>query len=260
MNWRLGVVGSPIAHSLSPVLHEAGLALAGLAGHSTRLEVGLDEAPRLREIVLEHFDAVSVTAPLKGRAVEVCDVVTEVARRTDSVNAILVRDGRLEGNSTDGAGFVDALEARFGPTVEGAHALVLGAGGAARALVDAMVERGVASVSVLARRPGAAEAIAARYPAVYSSTLVYRPVDLVVNTIPAGARPQSRSLLQGVGPHTVAVDLAYEPRETPWLALHRAHGCRTQNGLPMLAYTAALLMSWWWGVALNGAELLEVVR
>jgi shikimate dehydrogenase len=260
VNWRLGVVGSPIAHSLSPVLHEAGLALAGLAGHSTRLEVGLDGAARLREIVLERFDAVSVTAPLKGRAVEVCDALTEVARRTGSVNAILVRDGLLEGNSTDGAGFVDALEARFGPSVAGAHAVVLGAGGAARAVVDALVEGGVASVSVLARRAEAAEDLAARYSVVHPSTLVYRPVDLVVNTVPAGARAPSRSLLQGVGAQTIAVDLAYEPKESAWLALHRAHGCRTQNGLAMLAYTAARLMSWWWGVPLDGAALVEVLR
>lgn len=259
MIWRLGVVGSPVDHSLTPALHAAGLARAGLEGRSVRREVGADEADRLAEIVRAEFDAVAVTAPLKGRAHEVCDEVAEVARRTRSVNGILVRDGRLLGTSTDGAGFTDALEAAFGPVVEGAHAVVLGAGGAARAVVDALCAGGAAAVAVLARRPEAAEALAAAYPAVHAGSLVYRPVDLVVNTVPPAAR-RPGALLQGVGSETIAVDLAYEPPETPWLAGHRAQGCRTQNGLAMLCYTAARMMGEWWGVALDGGELLEVVR
>ncbi len=260
MKWRLGVVGSPVAHSLSPALHEAGLARAGLTGHSVRREVAPAEASRLRELVLAEFDAVAVTAPLKGRALDACDEVTEVARRTASVNGIVVREGRLVGESTDGAGFLDALAAAYGEVVGDAHVVVLGAGGAARAVVDALVEAGAASVSVVARRPEAAERLAAGYPRVHPGALVYRPVGVVVNTVPAHARGPEGAILQGTSADTVAVDLAYEPRETPWLARYAAAGCRTQNGLAMLCYTAARLMSGWWGVALDGAELLEVVR
>ncbi len=260
MEWRLGVVGSPVAHSLSPLLHEAGLARAGLTGHSMRREVTPEEAAGLRELVLREFDAVAVTAPLKGRAFDVCDELSDVARRTASVNGVVVREGRLVGDSTDGAGFLDALAAAHGPVVADAHVVVLGAGGAARAVVDALVEGGAASVSVLARRPAAAEALAASYPRVYPGALVYRPVGVVVNTVPVHGRGEEGAVLQGTSADTIAVDLAYEPRETPWLARYRGAGCRTQNGLAMLCYTAARLMSGWWGVALDGAELLEVVR
>ncbi|HQU27390.1 MAG TPA: hypothetical protein PLS29_10225, partial [Acidimicrobiales bacterium] len=239
MEWRLGVVGSPVAHSLSPVLHEAGLARAGLRGHSVRREVSPEEARDLRGLVLREFDAVAVTAPLKGRALAACDVVSDVARRTSSVNGIVVRDGRLAGDSTDGGGFLDALAAAYGEVVADAHAVVLGAGGAARAIVDALVEGGAASVSVIARRPGPAELLAERSPRVHPGALVYRPLGVVVNTVPASVRGPEGAVLQGTTADTVAVDLAYEPRETPWLARYRVAGCRTQNGLAMLCYTAA---------------------
>ncbi len=260
MEWRLGVVGSPVAHSLSPVLHAAGLARAGLTGHSERLEVGRVPAERLAEIVRERFDAVAVTAPLKGIALGACDEASAVAARTESVNGIVVREGRLVGDSTDGDGFADALEGAVGPVIAGAHVQVLGAGGAARAVVDALVARGASSVSVLARRAEQGEALAARYGVVHAGALVYRPVEVVVNTVPAHRRGPEGAVLSGTSADTVAVDLAYEPRETPWLAHYRAAGCRTQNGLAMLCYTAARLMSGWWDVALDGAELLEVVR
>ncbi len=260
MEWRLGVVGAPVAHSLSPRLHEAGLARAGLRGHSRAREVSPEEAHDLRDLVVREFDAVAVTAPLKGRALAACDEVSDVARRTSSVNGIVVREGRLVGDSTDGDGFRDALAATFGDVIADAHAVVLGAGGAARAIVDALVEGGAASVSVVARRPGPAALLAERYPRVHPGALVYRPVGVVVNTVPAPARGPEGAVLQGTTTDTVAVDLAYEPRETPWLARYRTAGCRTQNGLAMLCYTAARLMSGWWDVALDGAELLEVVR
>lgn len=260
MNWRLGVVGSPIAHSRSPELHVAGLAMAGLRGASQRVEMSLDGAHRLRELLVMQFDALSVTSPLKGVALEVCDEASEVARRTQSVNSLLVRDGWIIGESTDGDGFVDALEDRVGPVVENAHAVVLGAGGAASAIVDALVHRGVASVVVLGRNGAKVDALVARYPIVVAASLVYRPVDLVVNTIPATARPVESAVLQGVHRDSVAVDVTYDPLMSPWRELYQDAGCRTMNGVAMLAYQAARQMSWWWGVRLGGASLLEELQ
>jgi shikimate dehydrogenase len=154
---------------------------------------------------------------------------------------------------------VAALEAGVGPVVADAHAVVLGTGGAARAVVEALVAHDVASVVVHGRNEERAEALASAYPNVFASSLVYRPVDLVVNTIPAAGRGAEAAVLQGVHHETVAVDIAYEPRLTPWRALYEASGCRTMNGLAMLAYQAALQMNWWWGVALEGAQLLDAL-
>ena len=99
----------------------------------------------------------------------------------------------------------------------------------------------------------------AKYPNVYDFSLTYRPVDLIVNTTPVDGRAPEAAVMQGVGSHTLAVDITYEPRVSQWRTLHERTGCRTANGLGMLAYQAARQMQWWWGVELDGAKLLEVI-
>lgn len=259
MSWRLGVVGSPVAHSLSPQLHEAGLRLVGLSGTSTRIDLPLERAHELGAL-MAHYDALSVTSPLKRAAFELCDKRSDAAQRTESVNSLLVRNGTVEGASTDGQGFVESLAHAFGPVMENAHAVVLGAGGAASAIVDALVDHGAASVAVLGRTQAKADDLAARYSNVVSSAIVYRPVDLIVNTVPLAGRVAEAAVLQGVHPGTVAVDITYEPRVSAWRERYEQAGCRTMNGLAMLAFQAAIQMEWWWGVQLEGAALLEVLQ
>lgn len=258
MIWRLGVAGSPIQHSLSPILHEAGLAIAGLSGSSRRYEMGHDDAARIRA-VMDGFDALSVTMPLKGLVGEYCDDLDEVAARTGSVNTLWWANGRLRGASTDGGGFLDALAVQFGFDPAGAHVVVLGAGGAARAVVDALVVAGASSVVVHGRTAANVEAITMRYSNVFDFSLTLRPIDLIVNTVPVSGRTTEAAVNQGVGEHTIAYDISYEPRMTPWRELHRHHGCPSANGLGMLAYQAARQMTWWWGVAMDGARLLEAL-
>jgi shikimate dehydrogenase len=257
--WRLGVVGTPIAHSLSPQLHEAGLRLAGLEGASQRVELGVEDAALLPGMLGTEFDALSVTSPLKNAAARLCDEVTDVAARTESVNSLLRRDGVVLGASTDGDGFVDALEHAFGSMVDNAHAVVLGAGGAASAILDALLARGAASVVVHGRSEAKVDALVARYPNAFSASLVYRPVDIIVNTIPVAGRSAEAAVLQGVHHETVAVDITYDPRDSDWRERYTAAGCRTLNGLPMLAFQAARQMKWWWDVDVPGASLLEVL-
>lgn len=259
MNWRLGVVGSPVAHSLSPQLHEAGLRLAGLTGTSTRVELALADAEELGELLPSKFDALSVTSPLKGAAFAIAKERSEAAERTQSVNSLLVREGILCGASTDGEGFISSLTYAFGPVVDNAHVAVLGAGGAASAIVDALVQHRAASVAVLGRTGSRVEAIVNRYSNVFPAALVYRPIDLIVNTIPVVGRAIEAAVLQGVQHDTIAVDVSYVPRESEWLIRYEEAGCRTMNGLGMLAFQAALQMEWWWGVTLEGAQLLEAL-
>ncbi len=257
---RLGVAGSPVSHSLSPRLHEAGLRLAGLEGSSRWVELGLADAGALSEMLGREFDALSVTSPLKHAAFELCDEASDVATRTNSLNTLLWRDGRVLGDSTDGEGFVSSLTDAFGDVIANAHAVILGSGGAARAIVDAVVEHAIASVVVFARNAARAGELQQRYQNVFADPLVYRPVDLVVNTLPVAARRSEGAVLQGVHSATIAVDITYEPRDSAWRQRYRDAGCRTLNGLPMLAYQAALQMRWWWGVALEGAQLLGVLQ
>jgi len=259
MKWRLGVVGSPIEHSLSPRLHERGLELAGLTGSSLRREVGHDEAPLIRNLMGHEFDALSVTMPLKALVGQYCDSIDEVAARTGSINTLLLREGRLLGASTDGAGLLDALLAEFGFRPSGAHVVVLGAGGVARAIVDALVAGGVESVSLHGRTASNVELIASRYANVFDYSLSLRPINLIVNTIPVSGRTLESAVMHGVDEQTLAVDVAYEPRMTEWRQLHRHHGCRSTNGIGMLAYQAARQMNWWWDTHIDGADLVGVI-
>jgi shikimate dehydrogenase len=260
MNWRLGVVGSPIEHSLSPQLQLAGLQLAGLEGASTRVELGLNDANQLKGLMTTKFDALSVTSPLKGVAHELCDELSDVATRTKSVNSLWQCDGKLLGESTDGQGFVESLNREMGFALENIHAVILGAGGAASAIVDALTHNGVATAVVIARNEAKVEELTGRYKNVFAQSLVYRPVDLVINTLPLEGRSEEAAVLQGVHHETIAVDINYEPRTSRWRQLYDDAGCRSTNGLPMLAYQAALQMQWWWGVEIEGATLLKVLQ
>ena len=256
MIWRLGVAGFPVAHSLSPRLQRAGLAACGIEGESTFVELREDQGHELAGLMGTRFDALSITMPLKGLARAIADEVDQTARRVGAVNSLWWRDGRLRGANTDGVGFLDAIDADLGLSPGGLRVVILGAGGAARAIADALVRAG-ASVAVRARREAAARELTTAVPGVVLAT-GRGEIDLVVNTTPAAGR-DAPSLEPGVGPTTRAVDITYEPRRTPWRALYDDAGCVSTNGLGMLAYQAARQMSWWWDRPVSGAELREVI-
>ena len=257
--WRLAVVGHPIEHSLSPVLHGAGLALAHREGTSTRVDLPLDQAHTLASLLRDRFDALSVTMPLKYIAAGYCDDLDAVATRIGSVNSILVRDGRVHGASTDGAGFVDACRLEAGMDVGGRSAVVLGAGGAARAIVDALVVHGARHVTLVGRTPANVSLITDRYATVEPPGSYEGPVDLVVNTVPVSGRGEATVVVDGVHESTLAVDITYEPRVSAWSAAYDQAGCRSVNGLAMLACQAALQMQWWWDVQIDPRTLLEAI-
>ena len=260
MKWRLGVVGAPIAHSRSPELHAVGLRLAGLEGTSERVELDASCGPALRDLLPARFDALSVTSPLKLVAFELCDEVDDVAQRTHSVNSLLCHEGRLFGRSTDGDGFVDALAYVAHATPVDRHVVVLGAGGAASAIVDALVQHGASSIVVHGRNEERVMAIAHRYDRVYAHSLVYRPVDLIINTLPAHARDHGAAVLQGVSPDTIAVDITYEPERSAWLGLYADFGCQVSNGRAMLVFQAARQLSWWFSQPVEGAAIFQVTQ
>ncbi len=255
MYWRLGVVGYPIEHSLSPRLHEEGLRLAGLEGSSERVTLAGEEFAGLEGLLGERFDALSVTMPLKELATSLCSHLDPAATRTAMVNSLRWHDGLIHGANTDGEGFVDSLASIFGVSPGGLRVAVIGAGGAARAIVDALDAHGAARVTVLARRPESVAWLAARYASVGEAA---GPLDLVINTTPVTGRVDQ--VLGSVTEDTIAVDITYEPRRSAWLAAHEERGCACANGLAMLAHQAARQMTWWWGVPVSGEALREVLE
>ena len=258
MKWRLGVAGSPIDHSVTPQLHEAALVMAGLEGSSRRVELGAKDKTKLNKVVRREFDGLSITMPLKGIGVEICDELDDVATRTGSVNSLLMRDGKLLGRPLT----VTVSSTRY--TVSSTSASKVHTWWcsvpAARPVASSTASfAGVASVAVHGRTESKVEALVARYKNVYDFSLTYRPVDLIVNTTPIAGRADEVAVMQGVGAHTIAVDITYEPRVSSWRALHERSGCATANGLGMLAYQAALQLQWWWDVPVDGAKLLAAI-
>ena len=230
-----GVIGWPVEHSRSPQMHNAAYAALGMDWAYVAMAVAPERlAPALRGMAALGFAGVNVTIPHKAAAAELCDACSPQAQRAGSVNTVLVaEDGSLRGETTDGAGMLDAI----GSLPDG-EALVLGAGGAARAAAAALVAAGMA-VAVSARRREAAAELADALGAEAVAWPPQRPAALVVNATPigqsgdAGELPAGERLLREA---QVVCDLAYrgDGRETGLVSTARAGGARVIDGLDVL--------------------------
>lgn len=261
----VGVIGSPIAHSLSPLLHNAAFAALGLgtAWRSAAFDVPAGQAVEALAAMRQcDLRGLSVTMPHKADVAALVDECTDVARRLDAVNCVWNRDGVLVGTNTDGAGFVASLARGADFTPAGTRCVVIGAGGAARAVVLALAAAGAAEVAIINRTPARAEAAAALagetglvVPADEASRAeAVQAADLVVNATPfgmAGASPEGGAPWlvppQLLRAGQVAADLVYVPRPTPWLAAAAAAGARPVDGLGMLVHQAAAQLTLWTG-------------
>jgi shikimate dehydrogenase len=261
----VGVIGSPIAHSLSPLLHTAAFVALGLDAtwRSLAFEVAPGQAgDALNAMRRADISGLSVTMPHKADVAALVDDCTEVARRLGAVNCIVNRDGVLLGTNTDGAGFVASLARGAGFTPGGRRCVVIGAGGAARAVVLALADAGASQVAIVNRTPERAAAAAAL--AGPAGTVVpgeenaqveaVQLADLVVNATPlgmAGASPEGAApwsiAPQLLHAGQVAADLIYAPRPTRWLAEAAVAGAEAVDGLGMLVHQAAAQLELWTG-------------
>jgi 3-dehydroquinate dehydratase / shikimate dehydrogenase len=239
-----GVVGNPIAHSLSPAMHNAGFAALGLNATYVPLQAAdADDFVTYAKAV--GIRGASITAPFKIDMLSRVDDVEPLAKRVGAINTIAVRDGRWFGANTDVHGFIAPLAGRM--TLKGTRAAVLGAGGAARAVAVALHEQG-ASVAICARREAAAREVAQASGARLGTFPPRAGTwDVLVNTIPlaeaTGASPMAGIPLDG----EIVFDLIYTPAETPLLAQARAEGCMTIGGIEMLVAQAEKQFEVWTG-------------
>jgi shikimate dehydrogenase len=247
-----GVIGDPVEHSLSPALHNAAFAALGLDWVYVAFPVpaGRGQAA-VRAVADLGIRGLSVTMPHKAPAALACDRLTPVAERLGVANTVTNADGLLVGDSTDGAGFVDSLlEQGWSPA--GKRCLVLGAGGAAKAVVLALAEAGVSRVSVVARRQEQALAVAALAGTAGEEGSVESAdeADLVVNATPVGMDGEELPFgleAKRLGPGQLVTDLIYAPSVTPLLRAARQRGALTSNGLGMLIHQAARQVKAWTG-------------
>jgi shikimate dehydrogenase len=253
MTPRYAVFGQPIAHSLSPRIHELFAAQLGITLDYRTVEASLDEfASTLDAFAREGGAGANVTLPLKQEAARLCAQVTDRARRADSVNT-LIRDGDTwRGDSTDGIGFMRDVRDRHRFELRGKRTLLLGAGGAARAVAFALIEAD-ARLTIANRTRERADVLAdvTRAQAIDWSALAdTEPFDLIVHATAAGhgdASPEWPAL--PIGASTLAYDLSYGAAAAPFLAWAQGAGARAIDGLGMLVEQAAESFTIWHGKA-----------
>ena len=254
-----GVIGSPIAHSRSPRLHRHWLNTYGITGYYIPMEVGHDDLERvIRALPRMGFVGVNITIPHKEAVMAIADMVTDRATLIGASNTLIFRkDGKIHADNTDGYGFIENLRSGapdWNPA--SGPAVVLGAGGAARAVVASLSDAGVPEILLTNRTRVRADKLKedfgqrVRVVDWVQAGNIIEDAALVVNTTSLGmvGKPELRVPLDGLQKHAVVTDLVYTPLNTGLLQAAKAAGCTTVDGLGMLLFQAVPAFERWFGV------------
>lgn len=269
---QLFVIGDPVAHSLSPLLHQAMIDQTGAAYRYDVRTVRPEELPVFVRWAKDGGCAgFNVTMPHKEAILPLLDEVDATAASCGAVNTVCIRKGRAIGHNTDGTGFLDSLAGQgFYP--QGRTVLLLGAGGAAKAVGHALAAAGAGRIIVCARRLERAAALAAQLPGCGEGIVLAQDAiqqaaaacDLLVNATPlgmAGSPAFARlDFLQAMPPHAVVYDLVYHPRRTALLEAAARQGLRTVGGIDLLIRQAVRAFTFFTGETPDTAALYAALR
>ncbi|HLW00497.1 MAG TPA: shikimate dehydrogenase [Ktedonobacterales bacterium] len=269
---QVGLIGFPVAHSLSPRMQQAAFDACGIAARYALWETAPADLPaRIASLRASEILGANVTIPYKTAALEYIDGCDPLAARVGAINTIVTRDGRLIGYNTDVGGLMQALAANKDHPFhsQGKSAIILGTGGAARAAAVGLLEGNVAELIVLGRNKAHADAFLEHLQAsadacsvsiaakLHAATLgspegneFLARADLLVNATPVGLHKADRQILVDVdcvSSSALVMDMIFNPPHTPLLRAAQAHGCATLNGLSMLLYQGALAFELWTG-------------
>ena len=257
---QLGLIGYPLGHSLSPKIHTAALKASGLQGGYSLFPIHPDDKQGLKDLLARvrvgEIQGLNVTIPHKQNVIEFMDELTPTANAIGAVNTIYMRGDKLIGDNTDAPGFLSDLKRVIGNRELGIgkSAIVLGAGGSARAVVYALANDGW-NVTIAARRIEQAHQLADSFSTHHFplTTFALLPLtfDLIVNTTPLGMTPNTESspLPENLSlpANAFVYDLVYNPRETKLVRDAKAQGCHASTGLGMLIEQATLAFEKWTG-------------
>jgi shikimate dehydrogenase len=279
MSKRAGVIGHPLGHTKSPAIFAAAFAKAGIDATYEAWDTPADTLEgRVNALRGGDFLGANVTTPHKEAVLTLIDGAVGDASKIGAVNTIVHQDGKLVGHNTDVAGFTRALKEDAGFEAHGRRAVILGAGGAARAVAAALVDERASVIFVIGRKPKKTESVALALkritPPGTTITWAYwgdgsfhrslREADLLVNCTPVGTAGADASepvvpadLIQ---PATTVFDLVYNPQETPLLAAARSRGAKAVGGLGMLVYQAAESFRLWTAQDADTAAMMEAAR
>jgi len=259
---QIGLIGYPVSHSMSPKIQNVALKTCGLEGNYSLFPIQPDDKQGLKDLLDRvrsgEIRGLNVTIPHKQNVIEILDEMTPTAKTIGAVNVIYMKEDKLIGDNTAAPGFLFDLKRFLGTQskIENRKsAIVLGAGGSARAVVFALANDGW-NVTIASRRLEQAQELASRFegvsaielnPQVFKRTLV----QLIVNTTPLGMTPNTdqsplpENLL--LSQNTFIYDLIYNPRETKLVKDARSQGLQATTGLGMLIEQAALAFELWTG-------------
>lgn len=262
-NYQLGLIGCPLSHSFSPQLHAAALKACGLHGFYLPFTIYPNDKQGLKDLLTRvranEIHGLNVTIPHKQTVIEFLDRLTPTAQAIGAVNTIYMREDKLIGDNTDAPGFLSDFNRfvaiRKSEIANPKSALVLGAGGSARAVVYALLHDDW-NVTVSSRRLEQAGQLASSFPNYQLQITDFADLqpstfDLIINTTPLGMTPnidssplpEGTNLTQG----TIIYDLVYNPRETKLVRDAKTQGCHATTGLGMLIEQAALSFQLWTG-------------
>ncbi|HRV30946.1 MAG TPA: shikimate dehydrogenase [Kiritimatiellia bacterium] len=276
------LLGHPVGHSLSPAMHNAAFKALGIHARYSLLDVLPGDIPRtLEDLQQKNFGGVNITIPHKEEAFRFLKAHHEVsphARALQSVNTVVFRpDGKLYGDNTDAPGFLDALREAFRATPRGKRILLLGCGGAGRALALTCARQGatamfVSDINMKARcrlrrdLKKVAPQMEVGGVALSRAEQVAPHCDVIIQATPVGMKPGDPPLLPATAfrKGQMVFDLIYRPALTPTLAAAQEAGARTQNGLGMLLHQGARAFQLWTGrkppVAVMRAALEKALK
>ncbi|MCV3206795.1 shikimate dehydrogenase [Mesorhizobium sp. YC-39] len=251
------VTGHPIAHSRSPKIHGHWLAKYGIDGSYQAIDVApADFADFVQTLEANGYRGGNVTIPHKEAAFALVSRRDDAAEAIRAVNTLWFEDGTLWGGNTDGHGFAANLDEHAPGWAGNGPAVVLGAGGASRAVIHALIERGVSDIRIVNRTLARAEELSHRFGAgvsahgVAATSELLTDAGLLVNTTALGMHGNEGLSADpaGLPAHALVTDLVYVPLETPLLAAARARGLKTVDGLGMLLHQAVPGFERWFGV------------
>lgn len=271
---NLGVIGNPIAHSLSPVMQNAGIKAAGLDYAYIAMPVAEEQLPQaVTGLKTLGFRGFNVTIPHKQAIMPLLDTISEDAKIIGAVNTVLIDKGQLHGFNTDVTGFIMGMKNHsFSPA--GTNAVLLGAGGAARAIVWGLIKEQVKSLTLAVRNPAKAQQLADAFKAYLPIKVLdwhseefsrlLPQTNLLINSTPLGMYPKVDAMppvdWEKISPSTFVYDIIYTPAETKFLRAAKQRGCHTLNGEEMLAGQGAEAFRIWTGEELSLEIMQEALR
>lgn len=258
---KFAVIGDPIAHSLSPAMHNAALEALDLQGNYEAVRVPLEELPNFADYARKNLNGFNITVPHKQNIIPLLDEITEAAAFADSVNTVTVKDGKLYGDSTDGYGLATALNEAFGLSVRGAKIVFIGCGGAAHAVATYFAMQGAARISILNRSVEKAKDLAGKLKTKYPEMLAeafsisdpemikkaMTGADVAIQCTSLGLKPDDPA---PIPPELLPDGICYYDTIYKRTALYQAaetKGLRCAAGLGMLLHQGARSLEIWTG-------------